>query len=88
MVIVRRPVPPTVRWGWIPPAASAFLHVALAVTLLVFRADFLKVAGRIGIDPSGQRMCSLGAILAAAFTAWRGWMEARKAIRLYRAGRP
>jgi hypothetical protein len=88
MTAPRRPIPPTIRYGWVPHATSAVMHVAVAVSLLVLRVDFLKIAGRIGLDPAGQRMCSLGAVLVAAFTAFRGWVEARKAIRLYREGRP
>lgn len=88
MITLRHKVPPYRRWGWIPPAATALLFAAIALALVVLRARFLTLSGRLGVDPAGSRIFSLSALLLAVFAAWRCWRDVRRAARSFRESRP
>lgn len=88
MNTLHRPILPPPRWAWVPHAATAFLLAAVAVALLLLRGRFLSVAGRLGIDPTRQRIFSLGALLLAGVGLWRCWREARRAVRLFHGREP
>jgi hypothetical protein len=88
LITLRRPISPPRRWAWVPPAATAFLFAAVAVALLILRARFLTLSDRLGVDPAGRRICSLGALVPAALAASRSWRKARRAARSFREWRP
>lgn len=87
MVRIESPRRSVDRNAWLPPALSAVILVAIAVSLALLGRRFPAAAARLGVGTEMQRVFSLGVVIFAALALWRAWNRAHVALRLRREGR-
>ncbi len=87
MVRIESPRRSVDRYAWLPPALSAVILVAIAISLALLGRRFPAAAARLGVGPEGLRVFNLGVVIFAALALWRAWSRARAAFRLRREGR-
>jgi protein-S-isoprenylcysteine O-methyltransferase Ste14 len=75
------------RQAWILPAVSAILSGVILLLLVPLYLQFAHLVGRLTVTPSLRRMFTACLLLVALWLIFRAWIQARKALRLYRQAR-